>query len=205
MVHFPLRDRQTVAAHAEELFSLTSEYGIRAYLPHAIFYRAWAMATPERAEQGFAEMRQAVASTKVAASYAFPPMLTALAETCCECGHAAEGLVWVAEGLRVVEDTGERGMEGELYRIKGELLLVQDSDNEAQAEGCFRTAIDIARGRAAKFPELRATTRLARLLERQGKTEEASTMLAEIYNWFTEGFDTADLKDAKALLEELTR
>jgi predicted ATPase len=83
MVHFPLRDRQTVGAHAEELFSLTSEYGIRAYLPHAIFYRAWAMATRERAEQGFAEMRQAVASTKVASSYAFPPMLTALAETCC--------------------------------------------------------------------------------------------------------------------------
>ena len=74
---------------------------------------------------------------------------------------------------------------------------------EAEAERCFRTAIDIARRQAARFFELRATTSLARLLKRQGKRDEVRAMLSEIYNWFTEGFDTADLKDAKALLDEL--
>jgi len=83
--------------------------------------------------------------------------------------------------------------------------LAQDASNEAQAKRCFRTAIEISRKQHAKSWELRATTSLARLLTNQGRSEEARAMLAEIYNWFTEGFDTADLKDAKALLEELSR
>jgi predicted ATPase len=83
------------------------------------------------------------------------------------------------------------------------LLLMQDASNAAQAEQSFRTAIDISRKQSAKSWELRATTSLARLLDRQGKRDEARTMLADIYNWFTEGFDTADLKDAKGLLDEL--
>jgi len=76
---------------------------------------------------------------------------------------------------------------------------------EAEAESCFRTAIEVARSQEARWWELRATTSLARLLAEQDKRDEARTMLSEIYNWFTEGFDTADLKDAKALLEELTQ
>ena len=90
-----------------------------------------------------------------------------------------------------------------MHRLKGELLLAQDASNAAQAEQSFRTAIEISRKQNAKSWELRATTSLARLLGQQGKRDEARAMLADIYNWFTEGFDTADLKDAKALLDEL--
>jgi predicted ATPase len=86
---------------------------------------------------------------------------------------------------------------------KSATTLMQDASNAAQAEQLFRTAIEIARSQSAKSWELRATTSLARLLDKQGKRDEARAMLAEIYNWFTEGFDTADLKDAKALLDEL--
>ncbi len=93
--------------------------------------------------------------------------------------------------------------EAEAHRVKGELLLAQDASNAAQAEQSFRTAIEIARRQKAKSWELRATTSLVRLLDQQGKRDEARAMLADIYNWFTEGFDTADLKDAKALLDEL--
>ena len=91
-----------------------------------------------------------------------------------------------------------------MHRLKGELLLAQDPSNAAQAEQSFRTAIEISRKQEAKSWELRATTSLARMLAEQGKRDEARAMLAEIYNWFTEGFDTADLKDAKALLGELS-
>ncbi len=102
-----------------------------------------------------------------------------------------------------MEATGERIYEAELHRLKGELLLMQDAGNTVEAERCFRSAIEVGRRQAGKSLELRATTSLARLLAKQGKHDEARTMLAEIYGWFTEGFDTADLKDAEALLEEL--
>ena len=93
--------------------------------------------------------------------------------------------------------------EAEVYRQKGELLLAQDSSNVTPAERCFRTAIEVARKQHAKLWELRATTSLARLLRDTNRRDEARAMLSEIYNWLTESFDTADLKDAKALLEEL--
>jgi len=113
------------------------------------------------------------------------------------------GLRALEDAFSRVEPTGERMYESELYRLKGELLLAQDASNAAQAEKSFRTAIEIAQAQSAKSWELRATTSLAGLLAKQGKRDEARAMLAEIYNWFTEGFDTADLKDAKALLEDL--
>ena len=90
-----------------------------------------------------------------------------------------------------------------MRRLKGELLLQQSSDNQAEAETCFHHAITIARSQQAKSLELRAATSLARLWQQQGKRQEAHDLLAPVYNWFTEGFDTADLKDAKVLLDEL--
>jgi predicted ATPase len=89
-------------------------------------------------------------------------------------------------------------------RLKGEILLICDKPNVAKAEQCFRAALDVARTQEAKWWELRATMSLARLLATQGRRDEARTMLADIYGWFTEGFDTADLKDAKSLLDELS-
>jgi predicted ATPase len=103
-----------------------------------------------------------------------------------------------------MERIGERFFEAELYRLKGELLLMQDTSDAVQADRSFRQAIEVARRQSAKGFELRATTSLARLLKNQGKKDEARQRLAEIYGWFTEGFDTTDLKDARALLEELS-
>jgi predicted ATPase len=90
-----------------------------------------------------------------------------------------------------------------MHRLKGELLLRQDSSNAAEARSCFERAVEMSRKYSAKSLELRATMSLARLLAKQDRRDEAHAMLAEIYEWFTEGFDTADLKDAKALLDEL--
>jgi len=106
--------------------------------------------------------------------------------------------------LERVSKTGERIWEAELYRIKGELLLIENAENQDLAEQCFRDAIEIAHRQKARSWELRATTSLARLLASQGHRDEARTMLAAIYNWFTDGFDTADLIDAKTLLDQLS-
>ena len=132
-----------------------------------------------------------------------PYFLALLADVHGTLGEPEEGLTVLTEALTLVETTGERRYEPELYRLKGELLLQQSSDNYTEAEACFHHALDIARNQQAKSFELRAATSLARLWQQQGKCQEAHDLLAPVYNWFTEGFDTADLKDAKALLDTL--
>ena len=126
-----------------------------------------------------------------------------LAEAYGGMGQAEAGLRLLAEALEHVEHTGERYYEAEVYRLKGELLLRQAVPDEEQAEACFQQALDVARRQQAKALELRATMSLSRLWQQQGKRAEAHALLVPIYGWFTEGFDTADLQDAKALLEEL--
>jgi predicted ATPase len=118
-------------------------------------------------------------------------------------GQPEAGLMALVEALALVDTTGERWYEPELYRLKGILLLQQSSDNQADAETCFHHAISMAQSQQAKSWELRAATSLARLWQQQGKRQEALDLLAPVYGWFTEGFDTADLQDAKALLDEL--
>ncbi len=103
-----------------------------------------------------------------------------------------------------MEAIDERTWEAELYRLKGELLLMQGGA-DAEAEGCFQQALEVSRRQEAKSLELRAATSMARLWQQQGKRKEAHTLLRDVYDWFTEGFDTADLKDARALLDELER
>ena len=107
------------------------------------------------------------------------------------------------EAVECMNRTGQRVSEAQLDSIKGDLLLATSQDNEAEAEDCFRHAIDCARRQGAKGLELRAALRLSRLWRRQGRHDDARTLLAEIYGWFTEGFDTRDLREAQALLEEL--
>ena len=116
---------------------------------------------------------------------------------------ARAGLTVLTEALAHVDTTDERWYAPELYRLKGELLLQQSSDNSTEAETCFHDALAIARNQQAKSLELRAATSLARLWQQQGKRQEAHDLLAPVYNWFTEGFDTADLQSAKALLDAL--
>ena len=109
----------------------------------------------------------------------------------------------MGQALRAVDETGEHFYEAELHRLKGEFLLQLSSDNQREAETCFQHAMTIAQNQGAKAWELRTATSLARLWQQQGKIPEARDLLAPVYNWFTEGFDTADLQEAKALLDEL--
>ena len=129
--------------------------------------------------------------------------LAQLAEGCGKAERIDEGLEVIAEALDLVQEKGERWWEAEIHRLKGELLLLQDDPNTVEAQICFERAIEIAHRQSAKSLELRATTSLARQLDKTERRDEARTMLAAICNWFTEGFDTADLIEAKALLDEL--
>src|SRR5206468_1511046 len=115
------------------------------------------------------------------------------------------GLHAVAEALATVHTTGERYYEAELYRLKGDLLLARSPEQHAEGAACFRQSLAIACRQQAKSLELRATMSLARLWQQQGKHAEAYALLAPIYGWFTEGFDTADLRDAQALLAALEK
>ncbi len=118
-------------------------------------------------------------------------------------GHLDDGLDALTEAWAAADEHGNRHYESEMHRLKGELRLKQNNSNTSEAQSCFERAIAVARNQSAKSLELRATMSLARLLAKQGHRDEARTMLAEIYSWFTEGFDTADLMDAKALLDQL--
>jgi len=118
-------------------------------------------------------------------------------------GQVEEGLRVLADAVKVMEKTGERRCEEELHRLKGQMLLARSANNHADAEICFRQALDVARRQEAKSLELRAAMSLSRLWQQQGKEVEAHELLAPVYGWFTEGFDTADLQEAKALLDEL--
>src|SRR6266511_1152117 len=138
-----------------------------------------------------------------------PYFLALLAEVCGKVGHVEEGLAMLAEALAAGDNSGERFYEAERYRLKGELLLMQvvgahDRAPLTEAEVCFRQALDIACRQHAKLWELRAATSLGRLWQRQGKLAEAQQLVAESYDRFTEEFDTADLRAAKALLDELS-
>ena len=125
-----------------------------------------------------------------------------LAEACWKVGRHADALSALGLGLARAQETGAHGFDAELHRLRAEILLDQGSP-PAEAEDLLRRALEIARAREAKWLELRAATSLARLLRDQGRRDEARALLAPVYAWFTGGFDTADLKDAKVLLEEL--
>jgi predicted ATPase len=126
-----------------------------------------------------------------------------LAEVYTRTGQVEEGLHVLAEMRVAVDNSGFCCLEAEIYRLTGELLLQQAVSNEPQAKANFEQALEVARRQQAKSLELRATTCLASLWQSQGKRQEAYNLLAPVYEWFTEGFDTADLKDARALLDEL--
>ncbi len=199
--HVLLRDRRTALERAEELLVIATEHGMRFRVATAAFVRGWALADEGRGQEGLAEMSRALPALEGSAPTTM--YYARLGDSYRKNGRPEEGLATVATALKETERSGGRAAEPELYKVKGELLLIRDPPDEGEAERCFRIAIDIARHQKARFYELRATTSLARLLKRQGKRDEARAMLSEIYGWFTEGFEFADLKDAKALLEEL--
>src|SRR5262249_43066057 len=132
-----------------------------------------------------------------------PFCLVRMAEAAGYSGHVEQGLHLLAEALAAFEGSGRGDMLTEAYRLQGEFLLSQTGPEVVQAEACFQQALTIARRQQAKSWELRAAMSLARLWQQQGQRQEARALLAPIYGWFTEGFDTADLQEAMALLQEL--
>src|SRR5439155_3204511 len=133
-----------------------------------------------------------------------PYGLALLAAAYAQMGQCEAGLTLLTEALALTNDHEERRWEAEVYGLRGEILLTRATGHDTEAETCLHQALDVARRQQAKSWELRAAISLARLWQRQGKRAAAHELLAPIYGWFTEGFDTADLQDAKALLEELS-
>jgi predicted ATPase len=168
----------------------------------------WAMVEQGLVKAGIAQMRGSLSTLRARRSdSAFIFSAGLLVEALTKEGEVEEGLTVVATALDLVRRTGQRSHEAELYRLKGELFLMQAEENTtrlSEAESCFHQAIEISRRQNAKSFELRAVISLSRLYEKQGKREEARQMLSEIYGWFTEGFDTADLREARKLLEQLS-
>jgi class 3 adenylate cyclase/predicted ATPase len=207
-----VQDRTTNA------IALASEQGLPYWLAQSTILRGWRMTEQDQVAAGIKQMRQGLEDYRgTGAMLTETYFLALLAESYGKMGRAREGLSILADALARANNSGERFYEAELHRLKGELTLqcysqlsenrqstISDAEAVAQADTCFRKAIEIASAQQAKSLELRAVMSLARLRRQQGEKSEAFRMLAEIYNWFTEGFDTADLKDAKALLNELT-
>jgi predicted ATPase len=157
-------------------------------------------------EAGIAEIRQSLAASLATGGTLFQSyFLGLLAEAYGEGGHPEEGLPLLTEAVALMDDTEARFYGAELYRLKGTLLLRQVTPDESQVETCFQQSLTVAQSQQVKSLELRAATSLARLWQSRGKRQDAYDLLAPVYEWFTEGFDTADLKDAKGLLEELKR
>lgn len=205
MVLHIVRDWQSSQKEFEKVLALAEEYDLGDMFNYAAAFNALTLTYQEPTEAALERAQQAIAALRVKGlMVALTAYLAILGEVYWLAGRCVEGLAAIAEALAQVERTGERVWEADLWRIKGELLLKSAASNaQVEAESCYQRAIEIAQQQSAKAFELRATVSLARLWQRQGKREEARQMLAEIYGWFTEGFDTADLKDAKALLDEL--
>jgi predicted ATPase len=204
-IHCFHRDAHATQERAEAAIALASEQGFPQWLTAGRILRGWALAMQGQGEEGMAQIRQALATWRaMGAGMAVSHYLVLLAEVHGHAGQAEEGGRLLDEALVHVDSTGERHFAAEVYWLKGELLLRQANLDEVQAETCLRQALDTARHQQAKSWELRAAMSLARLWQRQGKRAEAGELLAPVYAWFTEGFDTADLQEAKALLEELS-
>ena len=198
------REARAGQESAEGVMALCAEHGFTEILAYATVMRGLEMAQQGRNEEGIAQIQAGLAASRATgAELTRPSFLCVLAEACMERGCVDEGLSALTEALAAADQHENRYYEAEMHRLQGELLLRRKDSNAAEAQSCFQRAIAIARRQSAKSFELRAATSLARLLRDTDRRDEARTMLAEIYGWFTEGFDTADLKEAKALLEEL--
>ena len=198
------RDVSAVHEHAEAAVALATEQGFPIWAALGTTLRGWALTMQGQGEAGMAQVRGGIAALRDTGAALFVPYLcTVLAEVCAHLGHTADGLQALAEAHTLVEQHEERYWEAEICRLRGVLLLRQPDTSPVEAEAWLRRALDIARRQAAKALELRAAMSLSRLWQQQGKRQEASDFLAPIYHWFTEGFDTADLQEAKALLEAL--
>jgi predicted ATPase len=199
-VHQQRGERQVVNERIQATITLAKEQGSTRWLQQGALLQGWLLAQQGKGQEAIPRMRHGSTVVMDARSHG----MALLAETYGKEGQIEEGLSVLNEELSRLHITGGRFYEAELHRIKGELLLGQAAADERQAEASFQSALKIARSQSAKSLELRAAMSLSRLWQRQDKQTHARQLLAEVYGWFTEGFDTADLIAAKALLDELT-
>jgi predicted ATPase len=204
-LHLYRGEYQAAREEAEALMALAREHGLSLLAGAGSYLRALALTCLGQLDEGIAGLRAFMdAIRRLGYEGTSSSVTTVLAAGLGEAGRVEEGLAVLTEAEAFVARTGERYQEAEVHRVKGDLLLAHPTPDPAQAEAAFREALEVARRQSAKSFELRAATSLACLLRDQGRGEEARALLHPVYDWFTEGFDTKDLKDARALLEELT-
>jgi predicted ATPase len=198
------RDVSAVHKQAETAITLSTEQGFTQWVAVGTSLRGWALAMQGQGEEGMTQARQGIASYRATgAALHVSYLCTVLAEVSDHLGYTADGLQALAEAHTLVEQQEERWWEAEVCRLRGVLLLRQTGTPQEEAETWLRRALDVARRQEAKSLELRAAMSLSRLWQQQGKQAEAHALLAPVYNWFTEGFDTPDLQEARTLLEAL--
>ena len=198
------RDVPAVHAHAEAAVALATAQGFPLWVAIGTILCGWAQAMQGQGEAGMAQVHQGIAAYRATGAVLLVPYLgTLLADVAAHLGHTDDGLQALAEAPPLVEQQEQRYWEAEVHRLRGVVLLRQPGTPQAEAEAWLQRALDVARGQEAKALELRAAMSLGRLWQQQGKRDEARELLAPVYGWFTEGFDTADLQEAKALLQEL--
>jgi predicted ATPase len=197
------REVQQTREQAQADVVLAAEHKIAFFLAHGTVFLGWALVEEGQTTEGIAQMRRGLAAYRATGAQCERPyLLGLLAEAYAKVGQPGEGLLVLSEALSEINE-GWRYGEAELYRLKGELLLGLSADKHAEAETCFHRALEIARRQQARSFELRAAMSLGRLWQRQGKRAAAYELLTAIYGWFSEGFETADLCEAKALLKAL--
>jgi predicted ATPase len=199
------RDVPAVHAQAEAACTLASEQGFPLWVAYGTSIGGWALALRGQGAEGIVQVRQGIAAVlATGAALWVPYFCTLLADVSAHLGHTIDGLQALAEAYTLVAQQEERWWEAEICRLRGALLLRQTGTSQAEAETWLQRALDVARRQEAKSLELRAAMSLAQLWQQQGKRADAHELLASVYNWFTEGFDTADLQEAEALLEGLS-
>jgi class 3 adenylate cyclase/predicted ATPase len=204
LFHQYRRDREEARRHAEAATRVSREQSFPFWLGVALVLQSWAGGTRHQPAEQLPSMREGMAIYRATdAGVWLPYFLTLLAEAYGEAGQPDAGLRLLDEAHTVMDKTQERFYEAEVHRVQGELMLAQSADQHAQAETCFQHALAVARRQQARSWELRAAMSLARLWQQHGKQAEARALLAPIYGWFTEGFDTVDLQEARALLDAL--
>jgi predicted ATPase len=204
MLHHLRRDAPLTQTRAEAAMTIGIDQEFPREFAQAIPLRGWALAVSGQGEEGVAQLHQGLAAYGATrATNDRPYYLALLAEVSAQVGQTAAGLEALAEALAAVAQSAARWWEAELHRLRGELLLQHSVASPEEAETCLQQALDVARRQQAKSLELRAALSLRRLWQQRGQQDEARALLAPVYGWFTEGFATADLQEAKALLEEL--
>jgi predicted ATPase len=203
-LHIHRREVQATHAQAERLMALATAQGFAQRAAAARFLRGWALAMQGDGDEALVQMSQGLTAVLTTGQAIIRPIfLTLLAEVYGKVGHVDKALSRLAEAQAAMAESGRSDLQAEIDRLKGEVLLQQAEADMSKVESCFRQALDIACHQGAKSLELRAAMSLSRLWQQQGKRAEAYELLAPIYGWFTEGFDTADLQEAKALLAAL--